>query len=293
VSGELKDTDGNSNRVGVEKTTKSTRLRLNGEAVTVASKIAKLVPILTFNTDSYLLLDGGPANRRALLDRSLFHVEHHYLPVLKQYYRGLKQRNSLLRARARREQAEVWDHQIESCAERLDVWRRACIDHINRHVADSAINAVVGDIHLDYRRGWPAEVGIAATLAENWSRDRETGTTTVGPHRAELRIKVGEKLAKTVVSRGQGKLIIAALVGAQARYLREHAHETPILLVDDLASELDTAARDLAIEALLDTQAQIFFTAIDPSDLPGSLCRKTRMFHVEHGVVRSQAQGDE
>lgn len=289
VSGEFRDAAGSKSRVGVEKTPRATRLRLDGEAVTVASKIARLVPVLTFNTDSFLLLDGGPANRRALLDRLLFHVEQRYLAALKAYYRALKQRNVLLRARAERNQIVIWDEQIGIEAARIDHWRRDCITRVNEYLRDSTVNQTVGPLILDYRRGWQSETDITALLAENWARDRDLGTTTVGPHRAELRIKVDGKLAKSVVSRGQGKLIIAAIIGAQARYLGEHAQELPILLVDDLASELDRSARALAVESLLSTDAQIFFTAIEPSDLPASLCERTRMFHVEHGAVHGSA----
>ncbi|TDJ64853.1 MAG: DNA replication/repair protein RecF [Proteobacteria bacterium] len=285
VSGELKDSAGVNSRVGVEKTSNTTRLRINGEAVTVASTIARLVPVLTFNTESYSLLNGGPANRRALLDRLLFHVEPEYLRTLKTYYRGLKQRNALLRANTTHKQVVYWDHQLEAVANRLDRWRGACISTLNEYICASALNERIGSLELEYRRGWVAEESFSNLLAANSVKDRDAGTTTVGPHRAELRIKVGGKLAKTVVSRGQGKLIIATIVSAQARFIREYALEPPILLVDDLASELDRSACQAAVDALISTKAQIFFTAIESSDLPASLCESAKVFHVEHGQV--------
>jgi len=290
VSGELKDSDGINNRVGVEKTPTATRLRFNGEAVKAASTIARLVPVLTFNTESYLLMDGGPANRRALLDRLLFHVEHEYLETLKLYYRGLKQRNSLLRSKAGRQQVASWDRQIAMAATKMDAWRSDCVSIINEYLAAVPLNGGAGPVRLEYRRGWPQGEGLGDLLNRNWQRDRDLGTTTVGPHRAELRIQIDEKLAKRMVSRGQGKLIIAAIVGAQARYLYDHAMKVPILLVDDLAAELDRTAREVATDYLLSTHAQIFFTAIEPSDLPGELCQTARMFHVEHGNVRAVAR---
>jgi DNA replication and repair protein RecF len=152
------------------------------------------------------------------------------------------------------------------------------------------LNDAVGPIKLEYRRGWHSEMELGPLLAGNWLKDQDAGTTTVGPHRAELRIKVGEKLAKTIVSRGQGKLIIAAIVSAQARYIREYSSEHPILLVDDLASELDRSARRMATDTLLTTGAQIFFTAIEAADLPNSLCETARMFHVEHGNVNAKSR---
>ena len=285
VSGELRDAIGDKTRVGVEKTRSTTRLKINDEAVTIASKIARLIPILTFNTESYLLLDGGPANRRALLDRLLFHVEQGYLEVLKVYYRGLKQRNSLLRSRAGREQVSSWDHQLTPAAAKIDRWRTDCVATINTYLDSSELSEAIGPLRLEYYRGWHHDHEYNALLIANWLKDRDGGVTALGPHRAELRIKVGDKLAKTVVSRGQGKLIIAAIVCAQAKYLRDHGRKAPILLIDDLASELDRSARSLAAATLLDTKAQTFFTAIEVSELPEGVRDSARMFHVEQGRV--------
>ena len=285
VSGELRDAAGHANRVGIEKTRSTTRLKLNGEVVTIASKIARLIPVLTFNTESYLLLDGGPANRRALLDRLLFHVEHEYLDVLKVYYRGLQQRNSLLRSRASREQVSLWDHQLAPIVAKIDRWRSECVATINRYLGDSELLDACGSLRLEYHRGWHPEQEFEALLEMNFPKDRDAGVTASGPHRAELRIKVDDKLAKNVVSRGQGKLIIAAIVCAQAKYLRDRGQEEPILLIDDLASELDRTARSLAAKTLLSTRAQAFFTAIESSDLPGEVRDAARLFHVEQGRV--------
>ncbi len=289
VSGELTDTAGNNSRVGVEKTLSSTRLKFNDEAVTIASKIARLVPVLTFNTESYLLLDGGPANRRALLDRMLFHVEHDYLKELKTYYRGLKQRNALLRSRASREQVSSWNHQLSPAAMKIDLWRSDCVSTINDYLAISPLVEAIGPLQLEYRRGWNAAHEYGEILESNWLKDRAGGITALGPHRAELRIKIGDKLAKSVVSRGQGKLIIAAIVCAQASYLRDHGREIPILLIDDLASELDSAARHISAEAILGIQAQVFFTAIEGSDLPERVGECARRFHVEHGQISASS----
>ena len=120
VSGGFIDVAGRSCRIGVEKTLSSTRIKFDGEAVTVASKLARVVPVLTFNTESSILLDGGPANRRVLLDRLLFHVEQEYLGALKTYYRGLKQRNALLRSRASRDQVSSWNSQLTPVVEKIN-----------------------------------------------------------------------------------------------------------------------------------------------------------------------------
>jgi len=287
VAGEFTAGDGTPYRVGVEKTRGATRLKLNGENLNVASKIARLIPVLTFNTESYLLLNGGPSNRRALLDRLLFHVEQDYLEVLKTYHRCLKQRNALLRARSSSGQIGSWDEQLAEAANRIDGWRSECVNRVNACLGDSPLSESIGELSFQYRRGWQAETPLITLLEKNRSRDMESGNTMAGPHRAELRIDIGGATAKSIVSRGQGKLIIGAIVSAQARYLGRYAEERPILLIDDLASELDREARRKAVESLLSTDAQCFFTAIESSDLPPELVGSSEMFHVEQGVVRA------
>ncbi|MFT4560722.1 MAG: DNA replication and repair protein RecF [Gammaproteobacteria bacterium] len=286
VNGEFIDSAGQLNRVGVEKTFDQTRLRLNGDPVVIASRLAKVLPVLNFNSESFLLLSGGPSIRRSLLDRLMFHVEHQYLDTLKRYYRALKQRNMLLRARRGLREITAWDDQLVPEVAQLDIWRRNCVAAINQYLTASPIGELIGNLQLEYYRGWNRDTDFLEILSMNVNRDRETGTTTLGPHRAELRVKIDDKMAKTVVSRGQGKLIIAAIVGAQARYLSENSIEKPILLVDDLAAELDRSARQIALDSLLGTDSQIFFTAIDRTDLPDKLLESAKMFHVEHGQIQ-------
>jgi DNA replication and repair protein RecF len=285
ISGEVHDSQQRANRVGIEKSSSQTRLRLNGEAILVASQLARLMPVLNFNSESFLLLSGGPSVRRSLLDRLLFHVEHDYLACLKRYYRSLKQRNALLRSRGPTKEIRAWDEQIGDEVDNLDRWRSNCVDTINRYLEDSPVSKVIGELRLNYYRGWSVEKNFSDMLLNNLEKDRDAGLTTAGPHRAEIRFKLDDKLAKSIVSRGQGKLIIAAIVGAQSEYLCEHGSERPILLVDDLASELDRNARKIAVEALIRTSSQVFFTAIEAADLPRELSEAAKMFHVEHGKI--------
>lgn len=285
ISGEFRDGQQKVNFVGIEKSPSQTRLRLNGEVIQVASQLARLMPVLNFNTESHLLLSGGPSVRRSLLDRLLFHVEQDYLMSLKRYYRSLKQRNALLRARRSTSEIKAWDEQIGIDVDELDRWRSDCVEAINTYLEISPISTVIGNLRLNYNRGWNPDEDFNDVLITNLERDRDAGLTNSGPHRAEIRFKLDDKLAKTIVSRGQGKLIIAAIVGAQSAYLSEHGGESPILLVDDLASELDRNARKIAIDEILRTPSQVFFTAIETRDLPSELVESAKLFHVEQGDI--------
>jgi len=131
------------------------------------------------------------------------------------------------------------------------------------------------------------EQNLATLLAENWNRDQERGYTQLGPHRADLRVKHGAVPADELLSRGQKKLVVCALKLSQVALLREAGRDC-VLLVDDLASELDAVSRQRLIAYLAASGAQVFITCIEPGAVLPALDgtgADFKMFHVEHGGV--------
>ncbi len=294
VAGKIAASDGTSiavHKIGVEKSAKDTRLRLDGENVRSASVLASLFPVLVLDTEAYSILDGGPANRRALLDRTLFHVEQNYLATFKSYHRALKQRNELLRSpRAARSDAEYWDVELSRSGHVLDALRAECVERLNERLLSDILRTRVGAVSFQYHRGWKAGDKLHDVLASHWARDRDAGTTTSGSHRADLRLLVNGRSGPASLSRGQGKLVMAALTAAQAHLIQDGVGKRPVLLVDDLAAELDAEGRMLATSLLLERSAQVFFTATDPALLRTPLAgHAVAMFHVEHGAIVAEA----
>lgn len=288
VSGSVRTADTMSrHRLGIEKGRSATRIRIDGAAAKSASSLATLLPMLVVNAEAFALLDGSPVSRRALLDRTLFHVERDYLDKFKRFHRALKQRNELLRRRSPAAGTQFWNHELGAHAEAIDSARAACIAGLNAWLETLPINELLGAVNLDYRRGWKADASLADLLERNWERDRAIGSTSIGVHRAEIRVLVNGRSAAHSVSRGQGKLLIAALMTAHASYIDERSGAPPALLVDDVAAELDNTLRHTAVRMLLGTKAQIFFTAIEVDALSAALADRTSAaFHVEQGVVK-------
>ena len=141
-------------------------------------------------------------------------------------------------------------------------------------------------LELSYRAGWPEDLSYAQALEGTLEKDREQGYTQVGPHRGELRISLEGAPVGKLGSRGQQKIVVAALTLAQGRLLRHKTGKTPVLLVDDLPSELDSVFRQRLMMALAGTRAQVFVTAIEPEALDVSAWRERKMFHVKHGQVQ-------
>jgi DNA replication and repair protein RecF len=141
-----------------------------------------------------------------------------------------------------------------------------------------------GPLQVEYRPGWPEDLSLAKALERNESRDREMGATSVGPHRADLIVKLAGRRVQAEASRGQQKLAVAAMVLAQVAAHHGGGAPNAILLVDDPAAELDSASLERLAQCLAKAEAQLVVTGITPLVLP---MREARVFHVERGKVRA------
>ena len=118
----------------------------------------------------------------------------------------------------------------------------------------------------------------------SWERDRRNGTTHVGPHRADLLLRLAERSARSRVSRGQQKLLAAGLVLAQMHLYHAERQETAVLLLDDPAAELDDSSLERLFQVIANVPAQRFITALEQRrQLPSTDCR---LFHVEQGQIQ-------
>ena len=286
VGGHIRNPDGVRASLGVEKTGATTHCRVDGESVRSASVLSRHVTVLPLHARLFQLLDDTPAQRRALLDRVLFHVEPLYLETYKRFHRAVQQRNELLKAGQRPAEFEFWDEEFLAAGESLNNSRLGCVAHLNGWLAERHQILELGTVGLAYRSGWRADQTLREALKENRQRELLVKSTTIGPHRAELKVLADERLARNAVSRGQAKLLTCLLVEAQLAYLEEHGRPTPILLVDDIAAELDSRSRAIVLPMLLKPGRQAFVTAIDFDQVPADLGNLSlTLFHVEQGVL--------
>lgn len=269
----------------------SSELRLDGRSDVTLAELAQALPLQLLNPEVMDLLDGGSKERRALLDWGVFHVEHRFFPLWQRYQRALKQRNSALRnASMAGLDISPWHHELAESAEALHGFREAYMQSLAPHVQACFARFLPGlKLVLEYHPGWSRETSLFDQLNESWQRDRERGHTQVGPHRADLRIKVNGVVADEVLSRGQKKLTVCALKLAQVARLKEAGHDCT-LLVDDLASELDGGARERLCAYLVELGMQVFITCIEPGPVVQALGQNAfKMFHVEHGTLVERA----
>ena len=276
--------DGRMLRLGVEKTRTTTEFRADGRTVTSASALAQLLRVVPMDSQTFQLLGESPARRRALVDRTLFHVEPDYLSIFRLFHRALQQRNQALKDAASVQTLDFWTAEFVRISEVVHQKRVSCVASINRWLDVHGRLSGLGQIAIEYKAGWRQGVSLETVLSDGLAHDRQQKVTLSGPHRGELRITCDGNLARSSVSRGQGKTICCLLVEAQLACLEEAGCDPPVLLIDDLAAELDRAARETVLGMLLKTGRQVFLTAIDAADLPGlEALRKAAMFHVKRG----------
>ena len=235
--------------------------------------------------DSHRLLEDGPVYRRRYLDWGVFHVEHRFFPAWRRYQRALRQRNQALRAGGERGAVEAWNGELAAAGEEVQGYRADHVQALQPPLARE-LAALLGELEwsLELSRGWPAARTLAEALAEHYEQDRRQRMTVTGPHRAELKLKLAGRAAKRQASRGQQKLLIAALLLAQAELIQAHTGRAPVLLIDDFPAELGPAYQQALLEALVRFAGQCFLTSIEQTPALAKV-PKNALFHVEHGVV--------
>lgn len=275
-------------QAGVRKTAGGeAEIRIDGRSQVTMAELALLLPLQLLQPESMALLDEGAKERRAFIDWGVFHVEHGFYPVWARYQRALKQRNSLLRSdKIGRLDARPWDEELGQLAAALHGYRQAYLDVLQPVMQDWLAALLPGvPVELGYYPGWDDQQALAEVLAASWDKDRERGHTLAGPHRADLRVKLGGAPADEVLSRGQKKMTVCALKLAQVALLRAQTGKCCTVLVDDLASELDPAARLRLCQGLEGLEAQVLITCIEPASVRHAFRAAPTMFHVERGVI--------
>lgn len=273
--------------LGISKSSETDNvIQVNGDRSATRADLAARLPFLLFDPTHLEMLMGPSQPRRQLLDWALFHVEPEFHAVWQQTKRALLQRNSLLKSgKISITELDFWETEFVRLSERLDGFRsRLMLSWQPLFEAVSAALLPDVDLQVMYHRGWD-NGWLLDQLRAHRDRDRERGFTQLGPHRADLRAKVAGVLAVERLSRGQQKLAVFALQLAFAEWLCGQGKK-PVLLLDDVASELDPAARRRICERIAAMQGQVFMTAIEASSLAyGWHDSPVSWFHVEQGHV--------
>jgi len=255
-------------RSGVEVAGTERRIRVEGEPGTGAD-LARILPVQAIDPEIHELVQGGPEHRRRFLDWGVFHVEHSYLSAWRQYQKALKQRNAALRQSGPVSQVTAWDEKLLEYGTAVHEARDAFLDQYLPSFSSICRENLDLDVKCLYKPGWSSEQTYSESLKKSVDSDISKGFTQIGPHRADLQLEVKDRRARHRVSRGQQKLLAAAMIIAQTRFLADDSRRELVLLVDDPAAELDSENRQRLFNLLQDLPAQLFITALEVDDLTG------------------------
>lgn len=273
-------------RAGLRHSGQAWTGRLDGETVAQLGELCAALAVVSFEPGSHALVTGGGEPRRRFIDWGLFHVEQDFLGLWRRYARALKQRNALLKSGAGGAQLDAWDNELAESGEPLTQRRLQYLEQLQPRLGRMAAELVpaLGRASLEFQPGWRRhEVSLADALLLARERDRATGHTSVGPHRADWRVDYAACPAREALSRGQAKLTALACLLTQAEDYATRRGEWPVIALDDLASELDRGHQRRVLERLLGSGAQVFITGTEPPPALRDLEAIPAQFHVEHG----------
>lgn len=260
----------------------TTLYRMGGQALRGRLELAQQLPLLFVSPDSHALISDGPQQRRRFIDWGLFHVEHRFLPAWRRYHRALRQRNRSLGTAG---VENAWDPELVQAAELITGLRQTYLQRLEPYVSAYLRRLMAAeDIRLHFSQGWRQDLSFGDALKATLPQDRAYGFTRQGPHRADLLVKVNGRLAKETVSRGQQKLLVIAMLLAQVALMNDVAAVSPVILIDDLAAELDRQHKVILLDVLAERKAQVFLTVTERQLLPVNDL-PIRWFHVDHGQV--------
>jgi len=283
--------------IGIQKTQSGESITQMGRDRAVRrGDLAKILPLQLFDPSTLEMLSGASEPRRHLLDWGVFHVEHSFLLLWQQYRHALLQRNSLLKsAKISSIELDYWEASMASLAQPLTAQRREFFEKWKLFF-DQAVHRLLPDekISMHLSLGWDEDANLVDLLRCSREKDSERGFTQIGPQRADVRVRVGSLPCEERLSRGQQKLAVCAMKLSVVELLINQYEVRPVLLLDDIASELDGMARQRVCDWIASLGVQVFATAIELNQL-SSLWGDVPVhrFHVEHGDISNVTEAVE
>ena len=263
-----------------------------------ATELVGMVHAVLFGADDIDLVFGPPSVRRRFLDILLSQTNPSYVRSLQRYQKVVRQRNRLLKSvaegRADAQELEFWTDQLVADGAGITWSRHQALDHLAPLATQKhrQLSAADEDLELRYRpsvsvTGDEAELEtrFREELASVQARERATATTVVGPHRDDFDLLIEGVDMGTFASRGQARTLALTLKLAEAAYLADTRSEGPLVLLDDVLSEMDSLRRRRVLEQTAQYQ-QILITTTDLDLVAGYFGDRASYFEVQGGLVK-------
>ncbi len=256
-----------------------------------ARELIGLLNIVFFSPEDLNIIKEGPARRRRFLDMELSQLDAVYLSNLTKYNKVLRQRNQLLKdLPSHPELADtlpVWDDQLVAFGTKIIEQRAVFLEQVGEIVRPihDRISGKKEQLRLLYEPNCKA-AQMREELARARRKDKKTGMTTCGPHRDDICFSVNGVDIRTYGSQGQQRTAALSLKLAEIELVRQIIHDTPVLLLDDVLSELDSSRQNYLLNSIRDTQTIITCTGLD--EFIKNRFQINRIFQVQNGQIKEQ-----
>lgn len=288
----FEDDDGNDHDVMVRFGKKGAKsIQMDGEPIRRLGSFLGKFPSVCLSSRDLRLVRESPSDRRKWLDLFISSISSKYLFCLQRYYRGMKERNSLLKKQTDDNQILIYERIMAEAAMEIQQTRANLFPSIQSFFFDSYSNLSCQKINVSLEYAPNVQANSAAEweniLFKERARDCQFGSTRKGPHRDDFTMKIDGADARHFASEGQQRALVIALRLAEFSYFQKILNITPLLLADDVLGELDPFRRS-NFRKLLPTNAQTFATG---TDYPCSKEKSSwETFQVNNGIFLSSSK---
>lgn len=259
-------------------------IKLNGIKVNKNSELLGNMNIVLFSPDDSIILKESPASRRKFLDILISQLRPSYVHLLSEYNKVLEQRNAMLKSK-RTETIEVWDEQLAKFAENIFKYREEYINKLQKNI-EKIIPKLTNEkekLNIKYKTKFVDKEKFLKDLKLNLNNDLYRGYTGIGVHRDDFELFVNGRELNLYGSQGQHRTAILALKFAEMEIIKEEVSENPILLLDDITSELDLERLNLIFQKI--KEYQVIITCTDANIIRNfdSLTNEIKLYKICNG----------
>ena len=261
-------------------------IKLNKIKVNKNSELLGNLNIIIFSPDDIIILKQAPSLRRKFLDILISQLKPNYVHVLSEYNKVLEQRNALLKSK-KTEMIEIWNEQLASLTEKVYDYRKKYIDKLNEKMLK--IHPMVTNnkekIKMVYKTKFKSKEDFIKLLEDNLNFDLFRGYTSIGIHRDDFEIYINDNLLNIYGSQGQHRTAVLSLKIAEMEIFKDETLENPVLLLDDVTSELDLERIKLIFSKIMDYQ--VFITCTDVGIIMNNECltKNLKLYKIINGSL--------
>jgi DNA replication and repair protein RecF len=292
LRGEYASASGMAGTMALAITRNKKTVRVDGKTPRHGGELFGRFPSVLFAPEEISRIKGFPAGRRSLIDRALVQTMPSFLELARNYQRCLKQRNTLLKEDHNPTALQAWTEELIRTGAEVRILRQRYLARLVPLLRKTYDHITAGKETADVH--YPAESDSLPALREQLRedlkrehhRERRFGMTLIGPHRDDPVFLVNDRKLNLYGSQGQQRSFVLAFKTAQIQDLEAITGIRPLLLLDDMTSELDRDRQGFFFEFLQNRQGQVFITTTDLELLPEADFRDVRIYRVEKGVLQ-------